>query len=94
MKIKKEITSSISTLLRDVLGFARTVYFEGILVEFCACFIPCSPFDLKELPKIVVGGAGYRSRYLSHAKGALYHLSYAPVIVLYGHHNGYIMTCV
>ena len=26
------------------------------------------------------GGAGYRSRYLSHAKRALYHLSYAPVI--------------
>ena len=25
-----------------------------------------------------VGGAGYRSRYLSHAKRALYHLSYAP----------------
>ena len=25
------------------------------------------------------GGAGYRSRYLSHAKRALYHLSYAPV---------------
>ena len=27
----------------------------------------------------VIGGAGYRSRYLSHAKRALYHLSYAPV---------------
>ena len=26
------------------------------------------------------GGAGYRSRYLSHAKRALYHLSYAPVV--------------
>ena len=26
-----------------------------------------------------VGGAGYRSRYLSHAKRALYHLSYAPI---------------
>ena len=25
-----------------------------------------------------LGGAGYRSRYLSHAKRALYHLSYAP----------------
>ena len=24
------------------------------------------------------GGAGYRSRYFSHAKRALYHLSYAP----------------
>ena len=27
-----------------------------------------------------VGGAGYRSRYLSHAKRALYHLSYAPFL--------------
>ena len=27
-----------------------------------------------------VGGAGYRSRYLSHAKRALYHLSYAPTL--------------
>jgi hypothetical protein len=25
-----------------------------------------------------IGGAGYRSRYFSHAKRALYHLSYAP----------------
>ena len=25
-----------------------------------------------------LGGAGYRSRYLSHAKRALYHLSYGP----------------
>ena len=28
------------------------------------------------------GGAGYRSRYLSHAKRALYHLSYAPHVTL------------
>ena len=27
-----------------------------------------------------IGGAGYRSRYLSHAKRALYHLSYAPCV--------------
>ena len=31
------------------------------------------------MPKIWFGGAGYRSRYLSHAKRALYHLSYAPL---------------
>ena len=30
--------------------------------------------------KLYCGGAGYRSRYLSHAKRALYHLSYAPVL--------------
>ena len=29
------------------------------------------------------GGAGYRSRYLSHAKRALYHLSYAPIDDVY-----------
>ena len=29
-----------------------------------------------------VGGAGYRSRYLSHAKRALYHLSYAPIVAV------------
>ena len=28
----------------------------------------------------MIGGAGYRSRYLSHAKRALYHLSYAPCL--------------
>ena len=32
----------------------------------------------KYFGKKVLGGAGYRSRYLSHAKRALYHLSYAP----------------
>ena len=31
----------------------------------------------------MIGGAGYRSRYLSHAKRALYHLSYAPDIKYY-----------
>ena len=30
------------------------------------------------------GGAGYRSRYLSHAKRALYHLSYAPILMFSG----------
>jgi hypothetical protein len=29
-----------------------------------------------------IGAAGYRSRYLSHAKRALYHLSYSPVKLL------------
>ncbi|CAB0037046.1 unnamed protein product [Trichogramma brassicae] len=32
----------------------------------------------KKCQKGSSGGAGYRSRYLSHAKRALYHLSYAP----------------
>ena len=31
--------------------------------------------------KFVVGGAGYQSRYLSHAKRALYHLSYVPIVL-------------
>ena len=36
-------------------------------------------FVIGERTKIhLFGGAGYRSRYLSHAKRALYHLSYAP----------------
>ena len=39
------------------------------------------------------GGAGYRSRYLSHAKRALYHLSYAPsgrgrTLISQGNHDG------
>ena len=33
------------------------------------------------------GGAGYRSRYLSHAKRALYHLSYAPWLNSFCFHN-------
>ena len=33
--------------------------------------------------KILFGGAGYRSRYLSHAKRALYHLSYTPIGYIY-----------
>ena len=33
----------------------------------------------KESKRLKSGGAGYRSRYLSHAKRALYHLSYAPI---------------
>jgi hypothetical protein len=44
----------------------------------------------------VLGDAGYRSRYLSHAKRALFHLSYTPVtpivvvdnLVQHFHHLG------
>ena len=35
--------------------------------------------DLKR-QKTLCGDAGYRSRYLPHAKRALYHLSYTPTI--------------
>ena len=37
--------------------------------------------------KSFCGGAGYRSRYLSHAKRALYHLSYAPVVTFAANFN-------
>ena len=43
--------------------------------------------------KKVLGGAGYRSRYLSHAKRALYHLSYAPVVIV-GHWSALVITWV
>ena len=33
-----------------------------------------------KIPEKRIGGAGYRSPYLSHAKRALYHLSYTPDI--------------
>ena len=36
-----------------------------------------------------VGSAGLRSRYLSHAKGALYQLSYRPVFDTCGYKNTY-----
>ena len=39
--------------------------------------------------KKVLGGAGYRSRYLSHAKRALYHLSYAPLDDV---HSSFLIT--
>ena len=46
----------------------------------------CQTFCHNQLEHTVkkkfVGGAGYRSRYLSHAKRALYHLSYAPQLML------------
>ena len=42
-------------------------------------FLTCRN-DISQSVKKKFGGAGYRSRYLSHAKRALYHLSYAPSI--------------
>ena len=40
--------------------------------------IPAGPF--RQPPNCdIYGAGGYRSRYLSHAKRALYHLSYGPV---------------
>ena len=35
--------------------------------------------DPQKKSKRLFGGAGYRSPYLSHAKRALYHLSYTPI---------------
>ena len=39
------------------------------------------------------GGAGYRSRYLSHAKRALYHLSYAPSLIIVLNHKQSSLSC-
>ena len=44
-----------------------------------------------DMRKNMVGGAGYRSRYLSHAKRALYHLSYAPWLKI---RQQTIITCL
>ena len=48
-----------------------------VLNSTTLCFVG---FDFKRWNCKNFGGAGYRSRYLSHAKRALYHLSYAPVM--------------
>ena len=41
---------------------------------------PCTPCPPRlGKAKRFIGGAGYRSPYLSHAKRALYHLSYTPI---------------
>ena len=40
--------------------------------------------------KIFVGDGGYRSPYLSHAKRALYHLSYVPLRCSVQHETGYV----
>ena len=45
--------------------------------------------DFLKAVKKNFGGAGYRSRYLSHAKRALYHLSYAPVVKCFARQNNY-----
>ena len=37
--------------------------------------------------KLKSGDAGYRSRYLSHAKRALYHLSYTPLSMGHAPHS-------
>ena len=49
--------------------------------------------NAKRCVKRNVGGAGYRSRYLSHAKRALYHLSYAPVVIV-EHWSAQVITWV
>lgn len=40
--------------------------------------------SIKKKKKKTFGDAGHRSPYLSHAKRALYHLSYAPILFLIG----------
>ena len=66
-----------------------TLFSQG-LKRFCLTFLVHTASVIKgclqgegrdsrfKSKKIFSGGAGYRSRYLSHAKRALYHLSYAP----------------
>ena len=84
--LKYEITTisrkiSVSQILREIsfldmkdeclkieIKTAILGHFQITKIDFTKKFQKCC------------GGAGYRSRYLSHAKRALYHLSYAPVL--------------
>jgi hypothetical protein len=51
---------------------------------FALVYVAWNTFFLKKkLKNKKFGDAGYRSPYLSHAKRALYHLSYIPMLVSY-----------
>ena len=54
-----------------LVGFEPMIHHFGISIQN----------KFSNLKENYIGGAGYRSRYLSHAKRALYHLSYAPLHV-------------
>ena len=49
---------------------------DGCVPVFVAALAALAP---QQKSKRLFGGAGYRSPYLSHAKRALYHLSYTPI---------------
>ena len=70
---------------------AETAYIINLLqlrrktIVFKILLINCSKFfeflfngNIKKIKNVITGEVGYRSQYLSHAKRALYHLSYIP----------------
>lgn len=63
---------------------ATFCFWRGVCVTWRKSFHFTEHFEVRETKernkKKLLGGAGYRSRYLSHAKRALYHLSYAPCV--------------
>ena len=59
--------------------------FNWTVVTGCLNFVISTCGKMRKV--CCFGGAGYRSRYLSHAKRALYHLSYAPWLNLFCFHN-------
>ena len=53
--------------------------YSGFIVKRYFCkFSTLQSLNWNLYSQKILGGAGHRSRYLSHAKRALYHLSYAP----------------
>ena len=84
----------ISVAFTEYLNFkqlrnhACTYYLLGSSSQFLIWYYVCNLYKQnREKLKFInlskkLGGAGYRSRYLSHAKRALYHLSYAPILIV------------
>ena len=73
---------SIPGRCKNILTLFRPLY--SLIDDKKSLFVLRQAFFLfpRKTQKLDIGGAGYRSRYLSHAKRALYHLSYAPQLLL------------
>ena len=99
---KKSMSNSPMTLTLTMthLKSSRQSHSVGGIMVSIAAFQAVDPGSIRTMQIFVIelfknttkikeiGGAGYRSRYLSHAKRALYHLSYAPTM---GHNNSEVV---
>ena len=75
-KIQKNIETAYTINLLQLKR--KTIVFKILLINCSKFFEFLFNGNVKKIKNIITGEVGYRSQYLSHAKRALYHLSYIP----------------
>ncbi len=82
-KIFEKICPDLLKFSKKVYVFVELQFFIRLFSYICVLLFLWfnKMFYITSILKLLFGGAGYRSPYLSHAKRALYHLRYTPKVI-------------